>query len=169
MLIIIIGIIICIIIFCVSFIFIKEKSSCRLSSRLITIIFIFSLAIGLFFPTKFGESELVRQTELVSLSNSTVSSGNVFVSISGEEIYTYRHRIDTEFGTETSTEYVTSSISHDDGNIIESEDINCKTPVLLEYMTKSKVTIWTFGFGVALTDYVFYVPEGTIQKDVQLK
>ena len=100
MLIIIIGIIICIIIFCVSFIFIKEKSS---------------------------------------------------------------------FGTETSTEYVTSSISHDDGNIIESEDINCKTPVLLEYMTKSKVTIWTFGFGVALTDYVFYVPEGTIQKDVQLK
>ena len=100
---------------------------------------IFSLAIGLFFPTKFGESELVRQTELVSLSNSTVSSGNVFVSISGEEIYTYRHRIDTEFGTETSTEYVTSSISHDDGNIIESEDINCKTPVLLEYMTKSKL------------------------------
>ena len=164
MLIIIIGIIICTIILCIEF-FLQTKYS----STLVGIIFFFSLLIGLFFPTKFGESELVRQTELVSLSNSTVSSGNVFVSISGEEIYTYRHRIDTEFGTETSTEYVTSSISHDDGNIIESEDINCKAPVLLEYMTKSKVTIWTFGFGVALTDYVFYVPEGTIQKDVQLK
>ena len=128
-----------------------------------------SILAGLFFPTQYGERELVKQTELVSLSNSTVSEGELFVSVSGENVYTYRYEIDTDLGTETSHNYVTASISHYSGNIIESEDVNCKTPVLLEYKTKSKITIWSFGLFADKTDYVFYVPEGTIQKSVKLE
>ena len=163
MLIIIIGIITCTIILCIEF-FLQKKYS----STLVGIIFFFSLLIGLFFPTKFEERKLVKETELVPLSSSTVSGKDVFVSISDEGTYFFRYEIDTEFGTETSTEYVTVSMPIDFA-ITESEDINCKTPVLLEYMTKSKVTIWTFGLGVGIVEYVFYVPTGTIQKDVQTK
>ena len=54
------------------------------------------------------------------------------------------------------TEYVAETISD---NVIESEDTNCKVPVLLEYKRKSKITIWTFGFFSSETKYVLYVPE----------
>lgn len=125
------------------------------------------VAIGLFYPVKYGEWELVSETELVSLSNSTVTEGGgaIYVSVSGENTYTYRYEITSEFGTETSKEYEVRTVSE---NVIESEDANCEVPVLRRYVRKGKVTIWTFGLG-SETKYVFYVPEGTIQKDVKLK
>lgn len=129
-----------------------------------------SLILGLFSATKYGERQLEEQTELVSLSNSTISEGGgfIYVSISGENAYTYRYEVDTDLGTKTSKNYAIKTISSSEGKIIESEDINCKVPVLLKYKTKSKITIWSFGFLDDKIEYVFYVPKGTIQKDVKL-
>lgn len=123
--------------------------------------------IGIIVPVEYHEWELKEETELVSLSNSTVTEGGgiIYVSLSGENTYTYRYEISSEFGTETSTEYEVGTISN---NVIESEDKNCEVPVLRTYVRKGKATIWTFGLGKEIK-YVFYVPEGTIQKDVKLK
>lgn len=134
---------------------------------LATVSILIGIFVGIFVPVKYGEWELVNETELVSLSNSTVTEGGgvIYVSMSAENTYTYRYKISSEFGTETSTEYEVDTIS---GNVIESEDKNCEVPVLKEYVRKGKMTIWTFGLGRE-EKYVFYVPENTIAKDVKLK
>lgn len=125
------------------------------------------ILIGIIVPVEYKEWELVQETELVSLSNSVATTGGgfIYVSVSGENVYTYRHEIQSEFGTETSTEYKVDTVSE---NVIESEDENCEGPVLRKYVRKGKMTIWTFGLG-SETKYVFYVPKGTIQKEVNLK
>lgn len=136
-------------------------------TMLAAVTIITGITIGIFYPVKYGEWELIKETELVSLSNSTVSEGGgaIYVSVSGENTYTYRYEISSGFGTETSKEYEVDTVSE---NVIESEDVNCEVPVLREYVRKGKITIWTFGLGKE-KKYVFYVPKGTIQKDVKLK
>ena len=47
---------------------------------------------------------------------------------------------------------------------IESKD--CEKPVLKVYKTKAKKGIWTFALGSDKTEYVFYVPEGTIARSM---
>lgn len=121
---------------------------------------ILDILTGTLVPAEYGEWDLVNETELVELSNNTV-----YVSMSTKNVYTYRYKIPTEFGTETSTEYEVDNIS---GKVIESEDKNCKIPVLKEYKRNEKTTMWKIGHD-SETKYVFYVPEGTIQKDVRLK
>lgn len=37
------------------------------------------------------------------------------------------------------------------------------------YQREGKRTIWTFALGTEETKYIFYVPEGTISKEVKLK
>lgn len=125
------------------------------------------ILIGIFMPTDYKEWKLIKRTELVTLSNSTETQGGgfLYVSVSGENVYTYRYEIDSEFGTDYSTEYEVDAIS---GKIIESEDPNCKIPELLEYERRGKATIWTFGVG-GETKYVFHVPDGTISHEVKLK
>lgn len=113
--------------------------------------------------------QLVQETELVSLSNGTASGGTgfIYVSLSADSTYTYRYEVDSEFGTETSKEYETRTLTS--GNVQEVEDPNCKVPVIREYYRKGKSSIWTFALCTGQCKYVFYVPEGTISKDVTLK
>ena len=127
-----------------------------------------SLAIGLFAPISgYKDWEFLKETELVSLSNSVASEGGglIYVSVSANNVYTYRYEIDSEFGTETSKEYETSTISN---NVQEIEDSNCETPVLRTYTRKGKKSIWTFAIWSDEFEHVFYVPEGTISKEVKL-
>lgn len=130
-------------------------------------IFIFGIIIGIFMPTDYKEWELIKRTEIVTLSNSTETQGGgfLYVSVSGENVYTYRYEIESEFGTDYSTEYEVDTVS---GKVIESEDPNCKVPELLKYMRRGKATTWTFGVGCEIK-YVFHVPEGTISHEVKLK
>jgi len=167
MLTIIIGIVIFLVLIRISIIVTSENLA-RLFIAIGTTIGVLAICIAIFYSTKYGEWEQINKTELVTLSNSTITEGGgaLYVSISGENTYTYRYEIVSEFGTDTSKEYVVDTVS---GNVIESEDVNCKNPVLLEYRKKPKITIWTFGFLASKTKYVFYVPEGTIQKEVSLK
>lgn len=103
-------------------------------------------------------------------STNSEGSGPLYVSISANNVYSYRYEIKSSLGTETSKEYEVKKLSEEDGKIIESEDENCKIPVLKVYSAKPKISKWTFGIlGERKYSYVFYVPEGTIQKDVKLK
>ena len=163
---IVIGIVIAIILVIIVVV-IGDKSLLGAGAFLSAVSIAAGIVIGLFYPTKFGEWELINETELITLSNNTVTEGGgfLYVTVSGENVYTYRHEISSEFGTHTSIEYETDTIS---GNVIESEDPNCEKAVLLEYERKAKATFWTFGIGGSETKYVFYVPKGTIQKDIKL-
>ena len=170
MLVIVIGIIICLVFYKVV---IKDMKDEKITTYevvifycdLIGILFVIAVIfIGLCFPTKFGEWEKVRETQLVTLSNSAVANdeSEIYLIVTEGNNYTYRCEIGSEFETGSSKEYVVRTIS---GDIIESELENYKDPVLMEYKRKSKITIWTFGFGYAETKYVFYVPKGSIQRE----
>lgn len=132
------------------------------------------LALSLYFGIcgldDYNDWELVEETPLVSLSNTTASEGHgtlFYVSISAENVYTYRYEIDSEFSTGTSKEYKIATLD-DNFNVIESEDPNCTKPVLLHYRRYPKKSIWTFGLG-SDDIYDFYVPEGSITKEINLK
>ena len=116
----------------------------------------------------YTEWELINETELITLSNGMASGGTglIYVSLSADSTYTYRYEIDSEFGTETSKEYQTETLRG--SNVIEVEDPNCKTPVIRIYQREGKRSIWTFGLFNTQYKYVFYVPEGTIYKEVKL-
>lgn len=68
-----------------------------------------ALGIGLFYPAKgFTDWQLVKETELVTLSNSVASQGSgrmFYVSISADNVYSYRYEIESEFKTEGSKSY----------------------------------------------------------------
>lgn len=81
-------------------------------------------------------------------------------------MYSYRYEIESSFGTDTSKNFVTDIVS---GNVIESEDPNCIYPVLQIFKSKGKISIWSFSLADTQETYVFYVPEGTISKEVNLK
>ena len=170
MLVIIIGVIICFVLYKIMTKDMKDEKIttyevvrfyCQIVVISIVVVFIF---MGLFFPTKFGKWEKVSETQLVTLSNSTVANdeSEIYLIVTEGNNYTYRCEIASEFETGSSKEYVVRTIS---GDIIESELENYKDPVLMEYKRKSKMTIWTFGLGYAETKYVFYVPKGSIQRE----
>lgn len=132
---------------------------------------IISIYLGLFYPFNgYTDWKVIKESELVSLSNSTISGGTgcIYVSLSADNSYTYRFEVDSMFGTESSKEYKTATIVNND-NVTEIEDPNCQTPMLIEYKRTAKMSIWTFGLLHSETAYVFNVPEGTISKEIKLK
>lgn len=165
MLCIIIGIIIGVILIRLSLlIHQKDLSKCIFELGILGILV--GIGLGMFLQTKLTENILIYETEIVSLKNSVSSErSNIFVSVSAENIYSYRYEVETDIGTGTSTEYKLETIS---GNVIESEDPNCKVPVYRKYKQKAKVTWWSFGLGYEKITHVFYVPEGTISRNVNL-
>lgn len=138
-------------------------------SGLAAFVFIVGLFIGLFVPVS-GNTDWypTKRTELVSLSDSTVggSKGFIYVSVSAANVYTFRYEIDSEFGTETSVEFKTATING--SNVVEVEDSAIKTPYLQVYERSGKKTIWTFALATTEYKYVFYVPVGSISREVKL-
>lgn len=127
--------------------------------------------IGLFYPVKgYTDWQLVKETELVTLSNSVSSQGigrMFYVSISADNVYSYRYEIESEFKTEGSKSYKVDTVSGD--NIEEIEEPNSSKAILQEYHRKGKMSIWSFAFFSDETRYVFRVPKGTISREVALK
>lgn len=167
MLIIVIGIVI---VAAVLWISSRFDSNTTIVANISAVIVFAAIVLGLFIPTGYKDEELVEEIELVSLSNSTSAEGKgiIYVSITGENSYSYRHEVDSNYGTATSKEYVVETISEKDGNIVEVEDPSCEKAVIQRFVKKSKITIWSFGFGGSETTYVIYVPEGSITKDISL-
>ena len=130
-----------------------------------------SLGIGLFYPAKvFTDWQLVKETELVTLSNSVASQGSgrmFYVSISADNVYSYRYEIESEFKTEGSKSYKVDTVSGD--NVEEIEEANSSKAILQEYHRRGKMSIWSFAFLSDETRYVFRVPKGTISREIALK
>ena len=139
------------------------------SSSFFALILVAAIVLGLFLPVSgYKDWELAEEIELVSLSNGLASGskGFIYVSLTADNTYTYRYEIDSDFGTTTSKEHKTQTLVNE--NVEEIEDPNCTTPVIREYSQKAKRSIWTFALGQTNYKYIFYVPEGTISKDVKL-
>lgn len=133
------------------------------------VIAIFSIIVGFVASLTIAtdsEWQFVKETKLVSLSNDTLAYAKT-----SEEVYTYRFKISSKKISDTSEEYDTDTLSGE--NVIESEDPECKVPLLLEYRKVPRSTIWTFGtFDTGCRGerkYVFYVPKGTIKEEVNLE
>ena len=136
-----------------------------------TIVILVAFGIGIFYPVKgYTDWELVNETKLVTLSNSVSSQGSgtmLYVSISADNVYSYRYEIDSEFKAEGAKSYKVDTISGSD--IEEIEDANCTEAKLQEYHRKGKLSIWSFALLGYETKYVFLVPEGTISREIALK
>ena len=125
--------------------------------------------MGLFCPTgKYKSVEVVNTTQLVALSDQTISEGKgrLFVTIHANNAYTYYTEVESEFAGDNDKAYVSRTISR--GNITVVEEENCQEPRLVVYSQEAKGTFWSFGIGVSRDNYVFYVPEGTIAHDFSL-
>lgn len=129
---------------------------------------IFGIAYGLFIPTGYKEPVLTEKIELVSFNNELVSSedGNLFyVSVFADNTYSYRYEVNDKYNLGEKS-YEIGTVSK---NVIEIESSECDKAVLQVYKLKSKSTFVSFGLWNGEIEYVFYVPEGTIQKEIALK
>lgn len=142
----------------------------KIGPVIVAFILVGGFVLGLAVPVSgYKEWRLTEETELVTLSNSLTSGGvgMIYVSLSADNAYTYRYEIDSEFGTEMGKTYKTQTLIGKD--VEEVEDPNCEKAVVRVYQREGKRTIWTFALGTEETKYIFYVPEGTISKEVKLK
>ena len=146
-----------------------SDGAAHICATIVVVAILISCYAGLLVPLSgYTDWELAQETELVSLSNSTVSGGVglVYVSLSASNSYTYRYEIDSEFGTEASKVYKTVTLVGEDVEEVETSE--CETPVVRVYTRTGKMSIWALALGSEQTKYVFYVPEGTILKEVKL-
>ena len=117
----------------------------------------------------YGEPQMVSTTELVSLRDDTVSEGTgrlFYVSISGTNSYTYYVEVDSNYASNSQKAYKSKTISG--SNITIVEDDSYTEAKLVTYVRYGKKSFWTFAAGAKEYEYVFYVPTGTIARDVSL-
>lgn len=130
-------------------------------------IFIVSIPFGLFSTVSgYKEPELIKEIELVTLSNSTASVGKgtcLYVEVSASNVYSYRYEVPNTSEVEGKM-YEVATVS---GNVKEVET-NTDKAVLRIYKIKGKMSVWTFAIGRKKTSYVFVVPEGSISHSVVL-
>ena len=138
---------------------------------LIVFLVAFSLLGGIITPfcidLGYNEKQLETKVQLVSLGTdvTSVGTGNKrYVTISGEKIYTCRYEVENTTELEGSM-YKTATIS---GNVQEIESEACKTPMLYVYVEKTKNSWWFSANTQDRHTYVFYVPEGTIIRNITL-
>lgn len=122
------------------------------------LIFVFgsvsSIFLGLFLPTQYEERALITKRELVPFES---AGKETYLSISDGE-YFYHYKVETD--EETKNQFVSVDqdiVSQDDGKITVVKDKN-STPVMYEYMERTKPTIWSFGILQDKVEYEFYVP-----------
>lgn len=117
----------------------------------------------------YGEPEIVSTVELVSLRDETVSEGTgrlFYVSVSGTNSYTYYVEVDSPYASSSQKAYESNTIS--DSNVTIVEDDSYTEAKLVTYVRHGKKSFWTFAAGAKQYEYVFYVPTGTIARDVSL-
>ena len=126
------------------------------------------LCCSVFIDFDYKEKVMIEEIELVSLDTSVVSEGSgtmFYVSVSAQKVYSYRFEKENDTGIPGRL-YETETVS---GNVEELESAECKKPVLLVYNHEAKGKFWFSLFAADKKSYLFYVPEGTILKDVVLE
>lgn len=127
------------------------------------------VVLGICVPISgYNEPQVESESVLVALRDDTVSVGSgrmCYVSVSGTNSYTYYVEIESPYASDSQVAYKSVAISDDNVTIIE--DDNCTEPRIVEYVIHGKKSFWTFAV-VDEYEYVFYVPTGTIARDVSL-
>lgn len=117
----------------------------------------------------YEEPQIVSTTELVSLRDNAVSVGDTrlfYVSFSGTDSYTYNVEVNSPYVSNSQKAYKSNTISGSNVTIVE--DDSCTSAKLVKYVMYGKKSFWTFAAGAKKYEYVFYVPTGTIARDVSL-
>ena len=116
----------------------------------------------------YNEKALVSTQPLIALSDGVSSSGGglFYVSISANNMFTYYTEVESEYTTENATSYVSRTVPGSLTVIVEEK--NNTEPRLLVYEQTGKKSFWYFHVPRTITEYVFYVPEGTIQRNIAL-
>lgn len=114
---------------------------------------------------------MTEEIRITSLKNEMIGTGRgfIYVKISPDNIYQYRVEIKSGVESSTSKSYELKYLSGNQHRIVEEEDPNC-TQAYLRVYTKCKEDSKIFFWGGYCVDemYVFYVPEGTIKKELNL-
>ena len=113
--------------------------------------------------------EIVSTLELVSLRDDVTSksnSGLIYVTVSGTNTYTYYVEVDSEYASSDQKSYKSYTISSDNVTIVE--DKNSNVAKLVNYEKHGKRDFWSFAVNSTVNEYVLYVPEGTIVKNISL-
>jgi len=140
-------------------------------SFLVSAALVIGIVIGLLSPVKeYTDLSVIKEVELVSLNNNVASrgSGGVFyVSVSTNNVYSFRYEVENKYDLGGKA-YETATLSN---NVTEIESAECIKPVLKVYEKKPIKNKWiSFSlFDSSIKEYVFYVPEGTIQKEIVLE
>lgn len=123
----------------------------------------FSVILSFVIAPNYSEPELYQEIQLVSLNNIKETEGKpIYVVVASNNVYSYRHKIDNEYGIEGET-YEINTLS---GKVTEIEDDNTTVPILKVYERKTVFSWFSLWFVHSNKyEYVFFVPQGTIVKD----
>jgi len=130
---------------------------------------IFSGITGGLLPDSFDEPEIHSITELVSLSDQTISAGRglFYISITGTNSYSFYVEVENTYGDSSSRAYRNQTITGKDVTIVENDEFAEGKLVIYKFLPKKD--FWSFRcWQVPKYEYVFYVPTGTITRDIQL-
>lgn len=126
--------------------------------------------VGIAVPVSgYADPQILDTTELVSLRDGTISEGTgglFYVSISGTNSYTYYVEVDSAYASNSQKAYKSNTLYG--SNITIVEDSSFTDAKLVTYVMYGKKTFWTFSAGAKEYEFVFYVPEGTVSRDISL-
>ena len=164
------GILACALLFILMFFYdFKDYFVSLLGITLAIVCVVAGIIVGILVPVNgYLESQILSTTKLISLRNETVSEGSglFYVSISGTNSYTYYVEVDSTYASNSQKAYKSNTISSN--NVIIIEDSSYTSAKLVTYVRYGKKTFWTFAVGAKEYEYVFYVPPGTISRDISV-
>ena len=117
----------------------------------------------------YNEKTVVLTEPLIALSDGVASSGSgglFYLSVSANNMFTYYTEIESEYASENSSTYASKTVSG--SMVVIVEEKKNTEPRLVVYEQTGKKSFWYFLTPPTITEYVFYVPEGTIQRNVTL-
>jgi len=140
----------------------------------VLILFGFGLIIGIYgsiidsIDWKYEEGQKVEEYEIVSLREeiTSVGEGNrKYISIYAENSYTYYLETELPSSYGEGTPYEPFTISGEKVFIVE-DDKYINNAKLIKYVCKPKNRFWNSGIKFSKVEYVFYVPAGSIVKNI---
>ena len=117
----------------------------------------------------YNEKTAVLTEPLIALSDGVASSGSgglFFVSVSANNMFTYYTEIESEYASDNSSTYASKTVPG--SMVVIVEEKNNTEPRLVVYEQTGKKSFWYFNTPSTITEYVFYVPEGSIQRNMTL-
>ena len=140
----------------------------KFATLLAVLVLVAGVVVGLFVPIV-GYEETTETVELVSLNDGLASSGGTtgiwYVSIEADNHYTYYTEVDSKYAEGNAKAYKSYVVS---GNVTVIEDDSYTDAKLVTYTKKPKMTFWSFAFWFDEVEYVFYVPTGTVVRNISV-